>query len=70
MDCIRVDPANAIYPTLQFILLILSLYMNYLDLSTLVTKISSVFPYRMYGLRWDSSVDFQTAPITHGVSPP
>lgn len=31
VDCIRVDPAKAMYPTLQLILLILGLWMNYFD---------------------------------------
>ena len=44
VDCIRVEPANAIYPTLQFILLIFGLCMKSFDLSTFCTKISSVLP--------------------------
>lgn len=34
VDCILVEPASAISPTLQFILCIFSLYMNYFDLWT------------------------------------
>ncbi len=70
VDCIRVEPANAISPTLQLILIILGLSINYLDLYTLATNISSVLPYKIYGFLCDISVDFQTAPITQGVSPP
>lgn len=44
VDCIRVEPARAMYPTLQLILLILSDIMNSFDLSTFSIKISSVFP--------------------------
>ena len=31
VDCMRVEPAKAMYPTLQFILFILSLKMNYFE---------------------------------------
>lgn len=39
VDCILVEPANAISPTLQFILHILSDYINNLDLSTFLHNI-------------------------------
>lgn len=70
VDCILVEPANAICPTLQFIFFIFSLSINYLDLSTFYTNNSSVFPYKIYGFLFDNYVDFQIAPITHGVYPP
>jgi hypothetical protein len=39
VDCILVEPAKAISPTLQFIFIIFSLYINYLDLATYFVKI-------------------------------
>jgi len=47
VDCILVEPASAMYPTLQLILLIFGLWMNSFDLSTFCTRISSVLPYNM-----------------------